>query len=436
MAVCYTRFMKIKQQKIVLKNGLTLIVAPMATESVGLILSVRVGSRDESTATNGISHFMEHMVFKGTERWPKPTDMNQVIEGVGGVVNAFTNFENTSFWVKVAKKYLGLGLEFLHQAVFHPLIPVKELEKERGVIVEEINRYEDLPDQKVSDDFVVQTYKGTNLGRRIIGSKKNILSLQRDDFCQHLHYWYQPANMVLAVAGGVNPEQVVKQAEKIFEEKTESKSSFKDKPKPVSLSQRQAQLRLIKRKTQQAHFCLGLTTIKRDDPDRYSLGVLNIVLGGNMSSRLFNEVREKRGLVYSIKSETEGFFETGYLVVQAGCDLNRTEEAIKVTKNEFFKLAEKAKTVTESELRRTKEYLKGVLALRLEDSFSVASLFGHDLLLDNRLRSIEEIKQGCEAVTIADVWRLAKKIFVPERLNLTVLGPFASQANFEGLLKG
>ncbi|MBU1085699.1 insulinase family protein, partial [Patescibacteria group bacterium] len=195
-------------KKQVLDSGLTMVSVPMKAESVTAMLMVRVGSRDEAKNVNGISHFMEHMVFKGTKKWPKPTDMNRVIESVGGVVNAYTSRENTGFWVKLPKKYLKLGLEFLYQAVFESLLPKAELEKERGVILEEIKMYEDNPMAQVLRDYISQVYSLTCLGQSVLGPVKNVISMKRDDFFDHLKKWYVPANMVLGVAGGVDSNEV------------------------------------------------------------------------------------------------------------------------------------------------------------------------------------------------------------------------------------
>jgi len=400
--------MKLKAEKTVLDNGLTVVTVPMETESVAAILGVRVGSRDETEKTNGLSHFMEHMVFKGTKKWPKPLDMNKVIESVGGVVNAFTSHELTGFWVKVAKKHLGLGLEYLHQQGFYPLVPKEELEKERGVIIEEINMRQDNPMSLVQVRFVSQIYSMTCLGWDVIGTKKNIKSLSRQDFVDHLSRWYQPKNMVLGVAGGVTQAEVVKAARKIFRETGKSEVKYSDRPELVKLEQVEPRVEVIEKKTEQANFCLGIRTLERGNKDRYGLGVLNVVLGGGMSSRLFNEIREKRGLVYYIRSSLDSFFETGHLMVQAGCDLKRVEEAIKVTKEELGKMKQKSLSVTDEELRRAKEYYKGRLVLSLEDSAQVGFWMTEDLLLENKNRTVEEIKQGVEAVTKDKVRQVAE----------------------------
>jgi len=424
--------MKLRQAKRVLKNGLTVVSVPMETESVAAVLLVRVGSRDEGEKINGISHFLEHMVFKATKKWPSPMKMNQVIDSVGGVYNAFTARENTGFWVKLHKKHLKLGLEFLKQAVFDSLLPGDELERERGVILEEIKMYEDNPMSKVARSFVSQIYRATVLGRQVIGEPENIKALKREEFYEHLKKWYQPKNMVLGVAGGLG-SKVEGRVGEVFSGLGKSRVLYKEKPKKLSFSQEKAVVEVVNKDIQQAHFCLGLRSLKRDDKDRYALAALNTILGGNTSSRLWHEIREKRGLVYYIRSMASGFFETGHLVTQAGCDIGRVEEAIEVTRGEYEKMRERL--VTREELSLAKEFLKGRLALSLEDSHEVAGLMAEDLLMEDKMRTIEEIEKGVEAVRVTDVQRVGKKIFNSKGLNLTVVGPFEEKAQFEKLLK-
>ncbi len=413
-------------QQSVLPNGLKVVLTPMPTDSVTVSLLVRVGSRDEAAKVNGISHFFEHMVFKGTEKWPTPMTVNRVIDSVGGVFNAMTSQEHTGFWVKIAKKYLPLALDFVNQTVFHSLLPTGELEKERGVILEEIKMFEDNPMRHVYDQFVSQVYSNTSLGRPIIGLPEIIKSVQRQDFISHLDQWYLPDNMVLAVAGGIDRE-----AEKII------RSVFSDSGKAFNLKHQTVKslnhggVRLVKKDIQQFHFCLGLTTFERTNPDRYVLGLLSLILGGNTSSRLWNEIREKRGLVYYIHAGTDSYFDTGYLVVRAGCDLNRAEEAIKVTLQELNKMTGK---IADQELAEAKEYIKGHLALSLEDSQEVADLFGEDLLIEGQTKTIKEIIAGVEAVTVKQVQALAKKLQADNQLHLTVVSPLADEAKFAKLI--
>ncbi|MCX6816293.1 MAG: pitrilysin family protein [Candidatus Beckwithbacteria bacterium] len=287
--------MEFKVKKEVLRSGLTLVTVPMKTESVGAILLVRVGSRDETKEINGLSHFVEHMVFKGTEKWPTTQEVNKVIDSVGGVFNAFTSQEYTGFWVKVAKQHLNLALEFLYQIIFKLKLPLAELERERGVILEEIKMRHDEPMTLVGDEFVSQVYSVTQLGQEVIGPAENIGRLEREDFLKHLNKWYQPANMVLAIAGPASAKATAAEVEKIFTGKGEG-ISFRQRPEKLEFKQDKPQIQAIEKKIEQAHFCLGTRTFERTNINRYVLAVLNTILGGNTSSRLWNEIREKRGL--------------------------------------------------------------------------------------------------------------------------------------------
>lgn len=420
--------MKLQHQQTKLKNGLTVLTVPMQTESVTVMLQVRVGSRDEDNKVNGISHFLEHMVFKGTKKWSSAMEVNRVIESVGGKFNAFTSREETGFWVKLQKSQLELGLEFLHQLVFEPLLPGKEFEQERGVILEEIKMYEDNPMAKTGREFVSQVYSATCLGRHIIGRPEVIKSVTKKDFERHLNKWYQPENMILTVAGG-GVDKVGEIAESLFRDSRTGKVKFSDRPEEVKVKSNGVRVGVHEKPIQQAHFCLGVETFKQTDVDREGLLILNTILGGNTSSRLWEEVREKRGLVYYVRSGASGFMDTGFLATQAGCDVNRVEEAIKVVKEEYGKISK----VSEDELKRAKEYLKGGLALELEDSQEVASWLGSELLLEGRVRGVSRSIEEIDKVTAEDVKRVAERIF-KDKLQLTVVGPFKDETKFKNLV--
>lgn len=387
----------------------------MPGESVTAILLVRVGSRDETKQNNGLSHFFEHMVFKGTEKWPTTQAVNQVIDSVGGIFNAFTSQETTGFWVKVAKKHLGLALEFIDQTVFHSLLPNAELERERGVILEEIKMRDDDPMVKVGDSFVSQVYSATPLGWDVIGPAENIRNLRREDFLNHLKHWYVAENMVLVIAGAIDKKQIKPLMMKVGAIKHEQFSWQQDQPK----------MQIIEKPIEQAHFCLGLRTFERGNSDRYILTVLNTILGGNTSSHLWNEIREKRGLAYYVRSSLDSYWETGYLVTQAGCAVNKLAEAIKLTENEYLTIH---KNIKDSELILAKEYLKGRLALSFEDNQGVAGQMAEDWLLEGKIRFLKDLSEGIEKVNLDDIRKLAKKIFQKNQLNLTIVGKVKQKA--------
>ena len=421
--------MQLQQKTSKFSNGLTLLTIPMPTESVTALLLVRVGSRDESKAINGLSHFVEHMVFKGTEKWPTTQAVNRVIDSVGGVFNAFTGQEYTGFWVKVAKKHLPLGLEFLKQIIFKCRLPKEELERERGVILEEIKMRDDEPMTLVADKFVSQVYSATQLGRDVIGTSENIKRIQRIEFVKHLKKWYQPSNMVLAVAGPASAKGTAAEVEKIFSQKA---NNVINQPEKLKFKQDKPQTQVINKKIEQAHFCLGVRTFGRVHPDRYVLAVLTTILGGNTSSRLWNEIREIRGLAYYVRSSTDSFRETGYLITQAGCATDKLAETIKLTVKEYEKISQEP--VKDKELKLAKEYLKGRLALAFEDSQIVAGEYGESLLLEGKVRTLAEIYDQLDQVQVDRVQQLAGKIFQASQLNLTIVGPFKNQEKFARLL--
>lgn len=422
-----------------LLNGLRLITVPLkGTRSVTVLVSVAAGSRYESKQLNGISHFLEHMFFKGTKKRPTAFDITSLIDSVGGVFNAHTGKESTGFYIKTAAKHLPLSLDVLTDILTSSLFNPQEIEKERGVIIEEINMREDMPMATVSEVFDALLYSPTPLGQRIIGQKENIKRIQRKDFLAYLERFYRPKNMVVTVAGECS------RLRRPFIQKilslADSRLTVRGVPAghlrrgTYSFSQTKPQLKLHYKKTEQAHFCLGVRAFKRIHPDRYVLAVLATILGGNMSSRLFTEVREKRGLAYYIKTDTSRFQETGHLVSQAGVDIGKIQEAIKVILNEYRKMANSEGQIANSELKKAKEFLKGRLILALEDSYGVAELYADGELLENKIRTPEEIIKGIEKVTVSDLARVAKKIFLPKNLNLAVIGPYKKEAPFLKLL--
>lgn len=410
--------LKVNQEK--LASGLNLLTVPMETDSVTVLLLIRVGSRDETPKLNGLSHFVEHMVFKGTKKWPTAMAMNRAIDSVGGTFNAFTGEEYTGFWVKVAKEHLPLALEYVYQAVFTPLLPADELERERGVILEEIKMYHDNPMSWVGTNFIRQIFGKSRLGQDVIGTAENIKAFKHADFVNHMRSWYHAGNMVLGVAGGL-PKDIKSKVARIYKNLPKGKIKFTTKPEKVELKQTKARTQLIYRDIQQAHFCLGLPAFKQTDDRRYALALLKIILGGSTSSRLWDEIREKRGLVYYLRTTTDSYLDTGCLVTQAGCDAKRIEEAVKVTLAEYEKIRE---GVTPAELKLAKEYVKGKLALSLEDSQEVVGDFVQELLLEGKVITPKQVRQKVEAVTLAQVKKVAREIFVKDKLNLTILGPF------------
>lgn len=416
--------------KITLKNGLRLITIPLkGLNSVTVLVVVAAGSRYEKERENGISHFIEHMLFKGTKKRPAAFDITSTIDGIGGHFNASTGKELTSLGIKCGAEYLPLALDVLSDVLTNSLLEPEEMEKERGVIIEEINLREDTPIAGVGEVFDELLYGKTPLGWRIIGKKENVKGMKRSDLLAYLKCFYRPERMVIGLAGGITQKGAESLVEKYFgQQKAPPK---KHKISSLAFTQTKPQLKIHYKKTEQAHFCLGGKAFERTHPDRYVLSLLATILGGNMSSRLFTEVREKRGLAYYIKTSTERFHETGNLVTQAGTDINKIDEAIKVILAEYQKVSR----VEKKELKKAKEYLKGRLALALEDSHAVAALYAESELLENKVRTPSEIIKGVEKVTVNDVARLSRRLFLPKNLNLAIIGPYKNETQFDSLLK-
>ena len=414
-----------------------MVTVPMpGVRSVTALVLAGVGSRREKEKNRGITHFLEHLPFKGTKKYPTSLKLSSVLDSVGAEFNAFTGKEYTGFYVKSASEHLELGLDFLSQLIFHPLLEEKEIEKEKGVIIEEINMYEDQPMVKVMWDFEALLYGNTSLGWETLGTKETVRGFEKQDFSDYLGRWYRPERMVLAVAGD---PKAVKGLNRFgtFEKRFRTLTDINSKSADLTFEQRGPALAVKYKKTEQAHLCLGVRTFKRNHPDRYALSVLAVILGGNMSSRLFTEIREKRGLAYYIKTGVQSYIDNGYLVSRAGTDIKKTGEAVRVILEEYKKVRGSRFEVRGSEMKKAKEYVKGKMILGLEDSEEVAGLYADDLLLEGKIRTPEEILKAVDKVSVTDIRRMVGEIFRPENLNLTIIGPFKSgdRQEFEKIIR-
>ncbi|MBL7150903.1 insulinase family protein, partial [Candidatus Microgenomates bacterium] len=323
-------------QKTTLKNGLRVITVPMPQmDSVTVMVGVGAGSRYETKQVNGLFHFLEHMAFKGTKKRPSTLDIATEVDSVGGEFNAFTSKEMTAYYIKLAAKHTELAFDVLADILTNSLFRQEEIERERGVIIEEINLYEDTPTRRVLELFERLLYGDNPMGWDIAGEKKNIRQIKRGDFLKYVNRLYFPQNMTVVVAGKFKQVEIVKLVEGYF-------GGFKKKGKKVKkkikLDQKKSKLKLIYKKTEQAHFCLGVPGYWYSHPDRFSIGLLATILGGGMSSRLFIEIRERRGLAYYVGCAPEFFTDSGYLLAQAGVRLDSTDEAIKVILEEYNKV--------------------------------------------------------------------------------------------------
>ncbi len=417
--------MNLREETLTLDNGLTvLLVDTKSFPSLTTLLLVGAGSRYEQKDNNGIAHFFEHMAFKGTKKYPSSFEISSRIEGIGAVFNAYTSKDHTGYWIKSTNEHFGLVTDILSGMITESLLAPEEIEREKGVIVEEINMYEDTPKWKVSDLFEELMYKGTSLGYEIAGTKDTVTKFSRKTFTDYMGQLYHPGNAVLVVAGGMNGKSA--EYARVVREKFGAwkKGKVTGSYEPVTESQKEPRLLVRYKKTEQAHFCLGFRAYSFLDERRYILSLLSIILGGGMSSRLFIQVRERRGLCYYISASKQGYHDVGNFVTSAGVrtNLEKTKEAVKVTLAEHRKIIDG--DITDAELERAKELFRGRLYLSLEDSSHVASFFGTDMILKRKTATPDEIIAKVNEVTKEQIRDVAAEIFRPERLNFSIIGPY------------
>jgi len=413
-----------------LENGLRIITAPIEkTRAASILFLFGVGSRYEEEKLSGISHFLEHMFFKGTEKRPTTLDISKELDSVGAGYNAYTGEENTGYFVHVPSKHFDLGLDVLSDMLFNSKFDEAEINKEKGVIVEEINMYEDEPRGKVELVAKELVYGNQPLGRKITGEKETVIRFTRDDFVNYKKSHYNPENMVIAVAGNIGDDVLEKLKDKFGQMEKMPKNEYLK----VQEEQSSPQVKIHFKETEQSHFIIGFRSIKRTDAKHPDLRVLTNLMGQMMSSRLFIEVREKRGLCYYVAADMTDFNDTGFWSVSAGVDNNRVEEALEVILKEIEKL--KNEPVGAEELKRAKENLKGHLYLNLEDSMSVASFLAEQELFWQKIQDPDEIAADYDKVTAEDIQDLAQNLFISEHLNLALLGPFKDNEKFSKILE-
>ncbi len=416
-------------RKDVLPNGLRVLTAPMpAAKSVACFVMLAAGSRYETRETNGIAHFAEHMFFKGTERRPSARDIAGEIDSIGGEFNAFTGKEYTGYYVKCAAEHRDVALDVLVDMLRNSKFDPDEIEREKGVIVEEMNMYYDTPRDYLEGVYDELLYGDQPLGWDIIGTKETIRGATRQTFLGYLDRWYRAPRMVAGVAGAVG-DDVVARVESLLGDVRDGATGH---PAPVTWDQAEPRVKIHSKQSDQAHVRLGVHSYPLDHPDRYALSLLATVLGGGMSSRLFSEVRERRGLAYYIYGYNQGYTDAGTLFAQGGVDIARIEEAVGTVVREFARIAEEP--VSDDEMEKARNFAKGRLVLALEDPRGTI-LFGlRAEVLEGRTREPDEVLAGLDAVTVEDVQRVAADIVCENRLNLAVIGPFDEPARFEPLL--
>jgi predicted Zn-dependent peptidase len=416
-------------QRTQLSNGLRILTAPMPqAKSVACFVMLAAGSRYETKDTNGIAHFAEHMFFKGTERRPTARDIAGEIDAIGGEFNAFTGKEYTGYYVKCAAEHRDVALDVLVDMLRHSKFDPEEIEREKGVIVEEMNMYFDTPRDFVDSVYDHLLYGDQPLGWDIIGTKETVRAATRDTFLGYLERWYRASRMVAGVAGNLG-DGLVERLEELLGDVADGATPA---PEPVRIVQSAPQVRLHTKASDQAHLRFGVHSYPIEHPDRYALTLLATILGGGMSSRLFTEVRERRGLAYYVYGFNQGYTDTGTLFAQAGVDINRIDDAISTIAREFARIA--AEPVASDELEKARNYAKGRLVLSLEDPKGMISFGLRGEVLEGRVREPDEVLAGLDAVTAEDIQRVAKDVIREERLNLALIGPFEDPERFERLL--
>ena len=413
-----------------LANGLRLVVTPLPqSQAASLAVYVGVGSRQEARQTLGLSHYLEHMLFKGTASRPTALEISAAIEGAGGTLNAFTSKELTCYWNRVPFDKLELAMDILSDSVRSSLLDPEEIERERTVIQQEIRRADDEPGQRASQLLSDAAYGDQPLGWDIAGDLESVAAVERQHLVDHIDTWYRPQNLVFSVTGNVDPDAVLEIAERCW---TDERPGQTPAASDASDAMDARPVRLETRPIEQCNLGLAMRTFPRDDPDRYALSLLNQVLGSGMSSRLFVEVRERRGLAYSVGSGVGRFRDTGHLSIGAGVTKENLVETIEVTLAEVNKLT--TDLVGAEELAKAREHATGSFRLSLETAQSHAHRTGSMLLSEGRIRTVDEHLAGLQAVTADDVRRVAQRVVRPGNLAISVVGPFDDEAKLAELI--
>jgi predicted Zn-dependent peptidase len=414
-----------------LPNGLRLLTAPIEhAQSVSCFVMLSAGSRFETPDTNGIAHFSEHMFFKGTERRPSARDIGTEVDGIGGEFNAFTGKEYTGYYVRCAGEHRSVALDVLVDMLRHSKFDADEIEREKGVIVEEMNMYFDTPRDYISGVYDDLLYGDQPLGWDIIGRKETVRAATRETFLDYTGRWYKPKRMVVGVAGMVG-DGLEDEIQRLLGDIEPAETGD---PAPAVLSENGASVRIHTKASDQAHLCLGVRSYPLVHPDRYALQLLGTVLGTGMSSRLFTEVRERRGLAYYVYAINHSYTDAGSLYSQAGIDIERIDEAVSTIVTELRKIADEP--VPAAELEKARNVAKGRFVLQTESPHGLIMFGLRREVLEGQTAEPEEILAGLDAVTAEDVQRVAQDIIGEHALKLALIGPFEQdqQERFEKLL--
>lgn len=419
-------------KKIVLDNGLRVITAPMqGTNTVTVLVLCATGSDYESKDINGISHFLEHMFFKGTKRRPKPGIVHRELDELGSVHNAFTSHEITGYFVKVGKDHFLRALDILADIYNNVLIDDEEVKKEGGVIIEEMRMYKDNPLEYIGDVWEKLLYGDQPAGREIIGDEKTIRAIGRNDLYNYFYHQYTASNTAVVVAGNFEEGYALESVKSFFKD-VRNDTPLRKKP-PVKENQNKPGILIHQKATDQTHLMLGFHGYDASHPRRYIAEVLAILLGGGASSRMFTRIREDLGLAYAISSDFRPYSNRGFLSTYAGVDHTNIDRTIKAILGEYKRVCEEK--LQEEELKRVKDYIKGTTLIGLEQSNAVASFVGTEEVVTGKPLTVDEVFAKIEAVTPDDLLTVAKEIIRPEGLNLAMIGPFKEKEKFEQILK-
>ncbi len=415
-----------------LNNGLRIVTVPMADNpAVTVLVMVETGSKYETKEINGLSHFLEHMVFKGTPKRPTSMDISKELESLGAHYNAFTSQEFTGYYAKVSKQHTDTALDVVSDIYLNPLLDSKEIEKEKGVIVEEIRMYKDTPHRQIHNLYMALVYGDQPAGWKITGTEDTVKSFKRDDFLKYRTEHYVAERTIVVVSGAIDEKEIVEKIETAFEDIPNTKSLDKIK---VDDTQDKPRLLLQYKETDQAHLILGVRTFDSKSKYDETLSVLATLLGGGMSSRLFHKLRDEMGVGYYIHASHDSYTDHGLFNISAGVDTKRIEEVVGVLIDECKKIINE--DITDSELKKVKDYISGSFVLGLETSDSRAEYVAANLIMKGKIESPDEQISKINSVTVNDIKELAKKIFVDEKLNLAIIGPYKDEdrAKFEKLL--
>lgn len=409
-----------------LKNGVRVVLVPMeGVASVGVGVFVGTGSRYETSKINGISHFLEHMVFKGTKKFPTHSDTSY-LEGLGAIQNAWTDVDATAYWCKVPANRWEEGLELVKELALYPTLPEHDLEIERGVILEEINRREDRPDEIVSEDLYTLMFDHNPLGMTVLGDAAVIKSLKREDFVEYHQSQYTSENLVVVLAGKIEPnkDQIVARVEEWFGVLPKTKSKAFESMK---ISQTEARTGIKEKDlAQQAHIEIAFPGLTVHDPRRFALGVLTSYLGSGLSSRLFIELREKRGLCYSVHAADEKYPDVGVWGVYAGLNVAKLEDAIRAIVDEIRRLKEVL--LTPAEVEAAREKLRGPLLFSMENPINQMNFFARQALdKPDHIMTYEQVEQELMKVDAQMIQNVAKDIFLTQLANLAIVGPVKAE---------